>query len=103
HRPATPRGTSARTPNGGTRPRRRACTSCGRPNGPSHGLQLEVRGEAVAAALPAEARLLVATEGAGRVELVEGVGPDDAGLQALGHPEDAAALLGPHPGRQAVR
>src|SRR3954466_10582552 len=62
----------------------------------------EVGLEAVAAALAAEARLLVAAERGGRGEAVEGVRPDDAGAQALGHPEDARALLGPDAGAQAV-
>ena len=40
-----------------------------------------VRAEAVHAAFAAEAAFLVAAEGGGRVELVVGVGPDDAGAQ----------------------
>src|SRR5579884_4154500 len=62
----------------------------------------KVRLQAVAAAFPAETRLAVAAEGAGGVEAVEGVGPHDAGPQALRHPQDAAALVGPDARRQAV-
>ena len=59
--------------------------------------------QTVAAALAAVARLLVAAEGAGRVELVERVGPHHAGAQLVGHVQDQRALLGPHAGREAVR
>src|SRR6266702_2540952 len=65
--------------------------------------EVQVGGEAVPAALPAEARLPVAAERRRRVETVERVGPDHAGPQAAGELEDAAALVGPHPRRQAVR
>ena len=57
----------------------------------------------MAAALAAVARLLVAAERAGRVELVERVGPDHAGAQLVGHPQDPRALVGPDAGRQPVR
>ena len=56
---------------------------------------LQVGGEAVAAALAAVAGLLVAAERAGRVELVERVGPHHAGAQRAGHVQDPRALLGP--------
>src|SRR3954451_896743 len=59
--------------------------------------------EAVQAALAAEAGLLVATEGARRVGAGERVRPDAAGAEALRHPEDPRALLGPHTGAEAVR
>ena len=45
---------------------------------------IEVGLQAVAAALAAVARLLVAAERAGRVETVERVGPDHAGAQLAG-------------------
>ena len=63
---------------------------------------VEVGGEPVPAALAAVARLLVAAEGAGRVEPVEGVRPDDARAQLVGDGEDAAALVGPDAGRESV-
>ena len=66
-------------------------------------LTLQVGLQAVAAALAAVARLLVAAERAGRVELVERVGPHHAGAQLVGHPQDARALVGPDAGGQAVR
>src|SRR6266508_2766895 len=56
-------------------------------------LELQIGLEPVAAALAAEAGLAVAAERRGRIEAVEGIRPDDAGAQALGHPEDARALL----------
>src|SRR5699024_4473350 len=107
---------SGRTRSGGTSRRCRACRSCGRPPGTwwcswlpvcgwwcsLGGSRRDVGGQSVAAALAAVARLLVATEGAGRVELVEGVGPDDTGLELVGHPQDPGALLGPDAGGQAV-
>src|ERR687888_467268 len=65
--------------------------------------QLEVRLEPVAAALAAEAGLLVAAERRGRVEAVVRVRPDDAGAQAFGHPENARALLRPDARAEAVR
>src|SRR5574341_2607327 len=66
-------------------------------------LQLDVGGEALAAALAAEPGLLVAAERARGVELVEGVGPHNAGAQPAGQPQDAAALFGPDARREAVR
>ena len=66
------------------------------------GSRREVLRQALPAALAPEPRLADAAERAGRVEAVEGVGPDDAGPQALGDPEDPRALLGPDAGRQAV-
>src|ERR671920_545847 len=64
---------------------------------------IEVRLQAVAAALAAEARLLVAAERRGRVELVERVGPDDARTELVRDGEDPRTLLRPDPRRQAVR
>src|SRR4029078_4479697 len=55
------------------------------------------------AALTPVAGLLVAAEWGGWVETVEGVGPHHPGAHGVHHLEDAAALLGPHPGGQAVR
>src|SRR5437879_5550307 len=63
---------------------------------------VEIGGEAVDATLATVAGLLVASERAGRVEAVEGVRPYHPGLHGADHLEDAAPLLGPHPGRQAV-
>src|SRR5215208_320946 len=57
----------------------------------------------MAAALAPIAGLLVTAEWAGRVELVERVGPDHARPELVGHPEDARTLLRPHAGGQAVR
>ena len=65
-------------------------------------LEPQVRLEPVAAALAAEAGLLVAAERRRRVEPVERVPPDDAGAQPVGHPEDPRALLGPDPRREPV-
>src|ERR1035438_9298368 len=62
---------------------------------------IEVRGQALPAALPSEAGLPVPAERARRVEPVIGVGPDHARAQPLRHPENPAALLGPDPGRPA--
>src|ERR1019366_910377 len=64
---------------------------------------IEVRGQALPAALPSEAGLPVPAARAPRVEPVIGVGPDHARAQPLRHPENPAALLGPDPGRQSVR
>src|SRR5688572_28709888 len=66
-------------------------------------VELEVRLEAVLAALAPVAGLLVAAERRRRVEAVVGVRPDDAGAQLLRHPEDARALLRPDTGAEAVR
>ena len=52
-------------------------------------LELHVRVQPVHAALAPEARLLVAAERRRRVESVERVGPDDAGLHARDDVEDA--------------
>src|SRR5919112_269532 len=52
----------------------------------------------VPAALAAVAGLLVAAEGRRRVELVEGVGPDDAGAELVRDLEDPRALLRPDAG-----
>src|SRR6478735_7663421 len=64
---------------------------------------IQVRLQPVAAALAAVAGLLVAAERRRGVEPVERVGPDDAGLELVGHPEDARALVGPDTRGQAVR
>src|SRR5262245_59990718 len=66
-------------------------------------VERQVRLEPVPAALAAEARFLVAAERRGGVEAVVRVRPDDARAQALRHPEDARALLGPDPGAEPVR
>ena len=64
---------------------------------------LQVRGEALAAALAAVAGLLVAAERRRRVEAVEGVRPDHAGAQLVGDGEDLRPLVAPDARRQAVR
>src|SRR5687767_1164042 len=64
---------------------------------------IEVRLQAVAAALAAVTGLLVAAERRGRVELVERVGPDHAGPELVRDREDPRALLGPDAGGQPVR
>src|SRR5207245_5361542 len=64
--------------------------------------QFQVGLQSVQASLPAEPALLVAAERRRRVEPVERVGPNHAGPKSLGHPQDARALLRPHPRREAV-
>src|SRR5262249_57009334 len=64
---------------------------------------IEVRLQPLPAAFPAVAGFLVAAERRRRVELVEGVRPHHAGPQPGGHVQDQRPLLGPDPGRQAVR
>ena len=54
------------------------------------------------AAFAAEAGFLVAAEGAGGVEFVVGVCPDDAGFEFGGHLQDAGAFVGPDAGAEAV-
>src|SRR5687768_2335143 len=63
---------------------------------------LPVIHESLAPAFPAEARFLVAAERRRRIELVEGVRPDDAGLEQRAHLEDARALVGPDSSGEAV-
>src|SRR6266542_408122 len=70
---------------------------------PSAIVQADVGMEAVAAALAAVTRFLVAAERRGRVEPVERVGPDHARLHPPDHRQAPAALLRPDAGRQAVR
>src|SRR6266511_2059883 len=70
---------------------------------PSAIVQADVGMKAVAAALAAVTRFLVAAERRGRVEPVERVGPDHARLHPADHRQDPAALLRPDAGRQAVR
>src|SRR3954453_1927740 len=70
---------------------------------PLRSVEVDVRLQPVASALAAEAGFLVAAERRRRVEPVEGVRPDDARAQTLGHPENARALLRPDSGAQAVR
>src|SRR5512132_934091 len=65
-------------------------------------VHLEVGEEPLAPALAAKAALFVAAEGRARIELVVGVGPDDAGAEALRHPEALGALVGPDPSGEAV-
>src|SRR5205823_6242720 len=66
-------------------------------------VELQIRLEAGPAAFPPEAGFLVAPERRARVEAVVRISPDDARAQALGHPENARAFLGPDTGAQAVR
>src|SRR5689334_23007606 len=56
----------------------------------------------MAAALTAEAGLLVAAERGARVEAVVRVRPHDSGAEALRHPENPRPLLGPDAGAEAV-
>src|SRR4029453_15322811 len=65
-------------------------------------LQPNVRHEPVPTALAPHPALLVATERAARIELVERVGPHHAGLQRARHLEDFGALAGPPPATQPV-
>src|SRR5262245_50127093 len=58
-------------------------------------VHLEVREQALAPALAAEAALLVAAERRARIELVVGVRPNDACLETGGDPEALRALVGP--------
>src|SRR5829696_3465608 len=97
---------SGRSRSGGRRAgararRRRAAAAAG--SASRRALEGQVRLEPVAAALAAEARLLVAAERRRRVEAVERVRPDDPRLQLLRHPEDPRALLRPDPRREPVR
>src|SRR4029453_11600582 len=63
---------------------------------------IEVRPQPMAAALTPVPRLLVAAERAGGIEAVERVGPHHPGPQLLRHPQNAAALFGPHTRREPV-
>src|SRR6185369_5458034 len=69
-------------------------------SGPS--LHLDIGSETLTAAFATEAAFLVAAERRARVELVERVAPDDAGLQLRRHVEDLRALVGPDAGGEAV-
>src|SRR5258708_20063685 len=66
-------------------------------------LDIEVRGQAMPAALPPEAGLAVPAERARGVEPVVGVGPHHAGPQPLREPQDPAALVRPDPRGHPVR
>src|SRR5688500_6447148 len=63
---------------------------------------LPVIHESLTPAFPAETRFLVAAEWRRRVEFVEGVRPDDAGLEQRAHLENARALVGPDSGGEAI-
>ena len=66
------------------------------------GLRLRVALEAVEALVARIARLLEAAEGLRHVALVEGVDPDDAGLDAAHEPECRVEVARPDAGREAV-
>src|SRR3954471_19646717 len=55
--------------------------------------------QSLPAAFTSEAGLLVPAERRRRIELVEGIRPDDARLEQRAHLEDARSLVGPHTGR----
>src|SRR5690349_11436495 len=65
-------------------------------------VQFAIRGEALNTAFTAETAFLVAAEGAGGIELVVSVGPDDAGAQLVHHLENLAAFVGPNAGAKSV-
>ena len=60
------------------------------------GLQLQVSVEAMQATFAADAAFLVAAKRRRRIEFVKGVRPDNAGAQALRHPENLRAFVRPH-------
>src|SRR3954469_23245642 len=63
---------------------------------------LPVVHQSLPSAFTSEAGLLVPAERRRRIELVEGVRPDDTGLEQCAHLEDPRSLVGPHAGRQPV-
>src|SRR5258708_39305720 len=71
------------------------------PNPPR--LEIEVRGQAMPAALPPEAGLAVPAERARGAEPVVGVGPHHAGPQPPREPQDPAAPVLPEPRGQPPR
>src|SRR6185295_7920419 len=68
-----------------------------------HPVERQIGLEPVPSTLATEAGLLVAPERRRRVEAVVRICPDDAGLEALRHPEDPRALLRPDARRKTVR
>src|ERR1035437_9024050 len=66
-------------------------------------IQTAIRRQALQSAFATEAAFLVAAERTRRVELVVGVGPDDAGAQLVDDLENLAAFVRPHARAQAVR
>src|SRR5688500_4780495 len=65
-------------------------------------VEVQVRQQSVKSALAAHAGFLVAAEGARWVELVVGVGPEDAGADFGGDLEDLGALVGPDAAGQSI-
>src|ERR1700720_2064862 len=63
---------------------------------------LPVIHETLATAFTSEAGFLVAAERRRWIELVEGVRPDNAGLEQRAHLENPRSLVGPHAGRKSV-
>src|ERR1700722_4198914 len=66
-------------------------------------IQFAISRKTLHAAFAAEAAFLVAAKGAGGIEFVVGVGPDDAGAEVVHHLENLAAFVGPDAGTQAIR
>ncbi len=60
--------------------------------------ELEIAEQSLLTALAAEATFFVAAEGTGRIELVVGLGPDDAGTELRREFENFAAFVRPHAG-----
>src|SRR4051812_30553885 len=63
---------------------------------------LSVIHQTLPSAFATEARLLVAAERRGRIELVESVRPNHTRLEQRTHLENPRALVGPNTGRQSV-
>ena len=63
---------------------------------------MAIRRQPLQPTLAAEAAFFVAAEGAGGVELVVGVSPDDASAEFVDQLENLAAFVGPHAGAEAV-
>src|SRR5438105_2106419 len=63
---------------------------------------LSVIHQTLTTTLAAKSRLLVSAERRRRIELVEGVCPDDACLEQRTHLQDPRTLVGPDSGRQSV-
>src|SRR4051794_5466794 len=66
-------------------------------------VEVQVRLETMQSSLASHSALLVATEGAGRVELVVGVRPDHASAEFIRDFEDLRTLVGPHAAAQSIR
>src|ERR1044071_5845345 len=62
-----------------------------------------VRGKALHAAFPSKPAFFVAAERARGIELVVGVGPNDAGAKFVGELENLAAFIRPNTSAQTIR